>query len=267
MENALQPIDLANSEYSKELAELFCEFLNQWEYPVAIIYGNPNCGKTDTGFLIAEIGLKEGALNYFASNMSTHNVGQQITSLEEVKYWHRHQTGKKLFILDEAGVNDDNRSPLSKQNREIRHEIFRARHFDVHWIFILQELKDLDNWKNSKLTGLKIEKSRYGNSFDALIGGNWIGGEVQPIYDFPRTSIKFYPKECGEFTLDRTIDSDMVQLKGLPAKVAFMYANSANFSLIGKALKDETGQEYKNMQVKRLLQQYLKQSLRSIEKT
>lgn len=251
-----------NSEYSEGLAELICDFLNQWKYPVCIIYGNPETGKTDTGCLIAEIGLKEGKLDYFASNMNTYGHGARITSLDDVKYWHRHQTGKKLFILDEAGINDDARSPLSKLNKEIRHEIFIARKFKVHWVFIIQEMKDIDNWKSSELTGMTILKKAFGNDFRALVKCKWLE-DLIPINDFPRTAIDYDTLDVSPFTMERQLSDEAIELKGIPAQVAHLYSHSGNFSVICKTLKEQTGKDYKPMQVKRALMQYLRQSLRT----
>ncbi len=249
------------SEYSAELADVICSFLNQRKYPVCVIYGNPETGKTDTGCLIAEIGLNEGALDYFASNMNTQGKGQRITSLDEVRYWHRHQVGNKLYILDEAGINDDSRSPLSRLNREIRHEIFIARKFFVHWVFILQEIKDIDNWKNSELTGMTIKKKTYGDEFAAVIKCKWYE-DLIPFNDFPRTIMPYDTLDVSPFTLERQLNDEDVELKGIPSIVAQSYAASGNFSVICKSLKEKTGKDWKPMQVKRALQQYIRQTLR-----
>lgn len=257
---------LLKPNYSDEVAEVFCRFLTQYKYPVCVIVGNPDTGKTDTGCLIAEVGKNEGVLDYFASNLSTGGSGKKITSLDDVKYWHRHQTGKKLYILDEAGINDENRSPLSKLNKEIRHEVFIARKFFTHWIFILQEMKDLDNWKDSNLTGLIIKKKCYDCDFQAVFK---FKGEEDLLYfdEFPRTTIPFDTLDIGIFTLERQLDDESVKLEGLPAQVAYLYAKGMNFSAIAKQLtdKDKTGKEWMNMQVIRLLKQYISQTLRSKE--
>lgn len=249
-------------KYCEELADVMCAFLNQRKYPVCIIYGNPDTGKTDTACLIAEIGLDTKTVDYFASNINTKGMGEKITSLEEVKYWHRHQTGKKLYILDEAGVNDDCRSPLSKLNREIRHEIFIARKFFVHWVFVLQELKDIDNWKNSELTGMKILKNSNGTDFKGDIKLKWYENKI-PYQPFPRTRVPFDTLDIGLFTLEHQLNDDDVTLRGLPAQVAQLYASGGNFAVICRTLKEKTNIDYKVQQVKRLLQQYLKQSLRN----
>jgi hypothetical protein len=251
--------------YSEDVAEVFCRFLTQYKYPVAVIVGNPDTGKTDTGCLIAEVGKNEGVLDYLASNLNTGGAGQKITSLEDVKYWFRHQTGKKLYILDEAGINDENRSPLSKLNKEIRHEVFISRKFFAHWIFILQEMKDLDNWKDSNLTGLIIKKKCYNGEFEAVMK---FKGEEDLLYfdEFPRTTVPFDTLDIALFTFERDILSEEgVSLQGIPAQVARLYAKTGNFSIIAKELKDETGKPMMTMQVKRALQQYIKQTLRCHE--
>jgi hypothetical protein len=255
---------LQKPNYSEDIADVFCRFLTQYKYPVAVIVGNPDTGKTDTGCLIAEVGKNEGVLDYLASNLNTGGAGQKITSLEDVKYWFRHQTGKKLYILDEAGINDENRSPLSKLNKEIRHEVFISRKFFAHWIFILQEMKDLDNWKDSNLTGLIIKKKCYDGEFQAVFK---FKGEEDLIYfdEFPRTTVPFDTLDIGLFTLERQLNNEDVNLQGLPAKVAYLYAHGKNFSAIAQQFTEETGKEWMNMQVIRLLKQYITQTLRCKE--
>ena len=250
-----------SKNYSADLAAIYGEFLNQRNFPVAIIYGNPETGKTDTACQIAEVGLAEGWLDYIASNIYTNGVGSKITSLEEVKYWHRTQKGNKLFILDEAGINDDARNPFSRLNREIRHEIFIARKFNVHWIFILQELKDIDNWKNSNLTGMKIAKNAFNKTnFSARIRLRWWEfGQSQIVYDFPKTSLPYDTLDIGIFTLERQSIDDKIRLKGLEAELAAEWVGGKSFGVIGAA----NNRNLKPQQVKRKVQDFIKLALRS----
>jgi hypothetical protein len=247
--------------YSKGLASIITRFLSQYKYPVCVIYGNPDTGKSDTACLIAEIGLNEGFLDYFASNMSTYGRGEKITSLEDVNYWFQHQNGKKLFILDEAGIHDDTRSPLSGLTRKIRHSVFLVRKFSGHWVFILQDVKDLDTWKDSPLTGMIIKKKRFGDDFAAVIQTKLYNDQIT-VNDFPKATLQFDTLDVAPFTLDREISDADVALKGIPSQVAYLYGTTGNFSVICKTLKEQTGKDWKPMQVKRALQQYVKQTLR-----
>lgn len=262
MENA-QTIQTtqATPQYSRGLAGIVNHFFNQYKYPVCVIYGNPDTGKSDTACLITEIGLNEGVLNYFASNMSTYGRGEKIVSLEDVNYWFQHQNGKKLFILDEAGIHDDTRSPLSGLTRKIRHSVFVVRKFSGHWVFILQDVKDLDTWKDSELTGMIIKKQCYGNEFVAKIKCKWCE-DLITVRDFPRATLPFDTLDIAPFTLDRQLNDEDVELKGIPSQVAYLYSTSGNFSVICKTLKEKTGKDWKPMQVKRALQQYVRQTLR-----
>lgn len=257
MENTIQ-----TRQYSKSLAVLICRFLQQWKYPVCVIYGNPDTGKTDTALLFAEIGIDEKTLDYFASNINTYGHGERLTSLQDVDYWFKHQVGRKLFIMDEAGIHDDSRSPLSMMNRKLRHEVFIIRKFRGHVIFVLQELEDLDKWKNSELTGMVVKKQVFEGEYIAKIKCKWLE-ELVAVRDFPRTTIPFDTLDVSPFTLERQLDEGELELKGIPNQVAYLYATTGNFSVICKTLKEQTGQDWKPMQVKRALQQYIRQTLQS----
>jgi hypothetical protein len=254
-------VQMQKKHYSDALAAIAKRFFTQWKYPVMVIYGNPETGKTDTALLLTEIGLNEGVLDYFASNIQTYGHGERITSLEEVEYWFAHQIGRKCYILDEAGIHDDTRSPLSKLNVQIRHKVFIIRKFKGHIIFVLQELEDIDKWKHSELTGMIIKKSVYGNEFNALIKAKWYTDLIS-VRDLPKTTIPYDTLDIAPFTLERQITDAEVELKGLHAKVAYLYAQGKNMTVIAKQLKDETGKEWATMQIKRLLQQYIRQTLR-----
>lgn len=250
------------NNYSKDLARVFARFFNQFKYPVMVIYGNPESGKTDTSLLIAEIGLKEGYLDYFASNINTYGYGERITNLEDLDFWLKNQMGRKLFILDEAGIHDDSRNPLAKLNKKIRHEVFVMRKFDAKIIFVLQELMDLDKWKNSELTGMKIKKVKVDkNYFIARISSKFFYEPIE-VNPMPRTVIPFNSKDISPFTLEREIEENEVKLKGLPYQVAYYYAKYGNLAIVQNELKKITGKEWKWQQVKRLLQKYLREQLR-----
>jgi hypothetical protein len=253
---------LQNSKYHPEITKLFIDFLTQRQCPVCVIYGNPETGKSDTGVLIAEIGLHEGIIDHFASNMKT-GIGQRITSLEDVKFWHRNESGKKLFILDEAGINDDARNPMSKQNREIRHEIFIARKFFVHWIFILQELKDVDTWKSSSLTGLMIEKDAANKVFYADIKPKL--DVVHPIYNFPRTSLYFDTLDVAPFTLKKQVDETQIKLCGKTPRCAMLYSDdSLGQQEVAAILKKEYPEiSWTRAQILREVKAYIKQTLKT----
>lgn len=246
-------------EYSPELADIFKTFFNQYKYPVGVIYGNPDTGKSDTAILTAEIGLDLGAVEYFASNMLT-KAGSKLTSLEEVKYWHRNQSGKKLYLLDESAINDDARNPFSKLNRGIRHEIFIARKFKVHWFFILQDIKDIDTWKNSPLTGMIIKKGSYytdsGMKYKASIQVKWRENLI-PIFDFPRTSLYFDTLDVATFTLDKDRSDIMVKLQGEPAQVARLLKAVKNSDKVAVEMSQLTGRQWTRKEVMRNLYKFL----------
>jgi hypothetical protein len=252
-------MQVLEKKYSQDLADIFRRFFNQYKYPVGVIYGNPDTGKSDTAVLAAEIGLREGYLDYFASNMKTQD-GTKITSLEEVKHWHRNQPGRKLYILDESAINVDARNPFSKQNRGVRHEIFIARKFKVHWFFILQEIKDVDTWKNSELTGMIIKKGTYGGetgqNYKAMFRLKW-EEDLVPFYDFPRTSLYFDTMDIAEFTLNKQLNDITVSIQGEPAQVARFFKQHHSSDKAAIEMSKLTGQTWTRKDVMNSLYKFL----------
>jgi len=246
--------------YNPELGSLVKGLFQQWKCPVIVIYGNPETGKTDTALLLVEIAQKEGVLDYFASNIQTYGKGQRITSLEELDYWFKNQAGTKCYILDEAGIHDDSRSPLSTINRNIRHEVFLIRKFRGHIIFVLQDIADLDTWKNSELTGAIIKKKIMDGQFCAVIKTRFLE-DLYRFRDLPKTTIPYDTLDIAPFSLEREIDEKDIQFKGLPNQAAFMYAKTGNLSIIAKELGKQVNKDLKPMNVKRLLQAYLREQL------
>lgn len=255
-----QAIQTQRQTYSRALGSLVRRLFGQWKYPVIVICGNPETGKTDAALLLAEIAKKEGVLHHFASNIQTYGQGERITSLEEADYWFKNQTGTKCYILDEAGVHDDSRNPLSLLNRNIRHEVFLVRKFKGHIIFILQDIADLDTWKSSDLTGAIIKKKVSDGHFSALIKTKLVE-DLLSFDEWPKTSIPYDTLDIAPFTLERQISEEDVQLKGLPCQTAFLYAKTGNLSVIAKELGRQLGKDLKPMQAKRLLQAYLREQL------
>jgi len=249
--------NLEPTKYSQVLMSLTRRILTNWKMPVAVICGNPETGKTDTALLLAEIGLNTGLLECFASNIQTYNVGKRITNLDEMSQWFREAAGKKLFILDEAGIHDDTRSPMSIMNRTLRHEVFLIRKFKGHIIFVLQEMKDLDNWKNSELTGTIIKKKVH-QGFEALVKFRGIT-DLFRFTEMPKTSIEFNTLDVAPFALERQLEelADFKRLDGA-AKIAYLYAKYGNTSVIARQLKKESGKNWRPQQVKRAIQAFLR---------
>lgn len=241
------------------------KFFNQYITPIGVIYGNPDTGKTDTALLIAEIGLKEGLIDYFASNINTYGKGERITNLEDLRKWLALQSGRKLFILDEAGVSLFSRDALSKLNRAMIKECMLLRKHHAHIIFILQEIVHLDEFKDSELTGMFIKKKRQGNKFIAFIKLRNFPLTIK-VNNVPKTSIPFNTLDISPFELEKQIEEGDVEIRGLPYKVAYLYAKTGNFSVIARELEKLDGKKWKMQQVKRLLQRYLRESLGIIVK-
>ena len=260
MENQNRPI--LTIKYSESLAnEIVKPFFRQWKYPICVIYGNPDTGKTDSALALTEIALIEGCLDWFASNINTYGHGERITSLEDLDFWFKRQIGKKCFILDEAGQSLFSRDALSRLNRELIKKMMLLRKFQAHLIFVLPDIADLDTFKDSELTGMILKKRVKENEFIGIAKTKW-HDDLLVIRDFPKTTLPYDTLDISPFTLERQISDEEIALKGLPTQVAYLYAKYGNMAIITRELKQTTGKDWKFQQIKRLLQKYLREQLR-----
>ena len=249
-------------KYSQTLAnEIVKPFFRQWKYPICVIYGNPDTGKTDSALALTEIGLIEGCLDYFASNINTYGKGERITNLEDLDFWFKQQIGRKCYILDEAGQILFSRDALSQLNRMLIKKMMLLRKFHTHIIFVLPEIEHLDVFKDSELTGMIVKKRVREKEFIGIVKTKW-HEDLLIVRDFPKTTLPYDTLDISPFTLERQITDEEIALKGLPMQVAYLYAKHGNMAIITRELKQSTGKDWKFQQIKRLLQKYLREQLR-----
>lgn len=235
--------------------------------PIIVLYGKPDSGKTDFGLLIAQKLLELKLISKFASNIlvydddrNTKEIREEYTkvvSAEALKKWLEHDRHiRKLWILDECGEHIDSRNPLSKLNKEIRYLGFRVRKYRSKIVFIIQRRKDLEStFRSEELVCAVFKKLSRKTAIvksDLLI--RKFGEDIVLLNNIPKTDIAFDTYDIAPFELEE--DIDVSTGKSPCCLVAKLYVESGNFSIIGKQMN------LAPMQIKRLMQQHLKHTLK-----
>jgi len=199
-----------------------------------VIFGRRGTGKTDFSLLIAEVLKREGIVQHFGTNIKIYKSPFQIEhidNLEDLKLWAQNYSGKKLFILDEAGRTLARRSPMSKINLEIIKQLQIIRKYKLSLILVTPNEKYLDSASLGsdvldgvfRKTGFKIKKIVL---YDDLLEGFRLN-----VYGIPRTSINFDTWDSADFTLKRQIINPL--FSDQDHTLLWRYANSETIKQIG----------------------------------
>ena len=176
-------------------------------------------------------------------------IETQITDLETLEAWLR-QKGRKLFILDEAGMHLSRMRFMSAKSVKLFDIIQLIRHYDAGFIaiapshvFVDKRLFDSDI--------LDVIVSKKGKT-EALIIDR-LNGKIYTISDIPRTSISFDSKDIAKFTMKKEVPLDQLPLC---CRVAQLRAQKKSYKEI-QALLHLNHDE----QVRRLIMEHLEHSV------
>jgi len=224
---------------------------------IIVVSGKMNTGKTDFALYLTENILNIGYISKVGSNIRVKDDRfERITSVEGLKKWiEKDRKVRKLFVLDECGEHIDTRNPLSRMNKELRYLGFKIRKYRGKMILIIQRLEDLESTFRSREITLaifkKLSKKRCMVYSDLLREKDY--GDAVELKNIPRTSIKFNTYDIAPFFLEEDV---LLSGRDKCCVVAKRYAECGNFSIIAKEM------DLKPMQIKRLLQDHVKHSLK-----
>lgn len=173
-----------------------------------IVFGRRGTGKTDFSLLLAEILHDLGIIQHFATNVKiydSHFKFERINNLEDLTLWSETLSGRKMFILDEAGKSMPRRSPMSKMNVEMIKKLQIIRKDKLSLQFVTPDEKFIDSATlgSDLLDGIFL-KPNFRNQ-KILLYVDQLEGFRLNINRIPGTSIKFDTWDSAEFTLKRII--------------------------------------------------------------
>jgi len=173
-----------------------------------IIFGRRGTGKTDFSLLLCEILYNLGIIQHFATNIKIYDSPfpiEHINNLDDLTLWAETHTGRKMFILDEAGRSMARRTPMSKINVEILKKLQIIRKYKLSLQFVTPNEAYIDSATlGSDILDGVFRKPNFRNQKILLYLDNLEGFRVS-IYGIPSTSIKFDTWDSADFTLKRII--------------------------------------------------------------
>lgn len=221
---------------------------------VIVIIGRRNSGKTDFSLLIAEE-CHQKAIDKSLSFRVATNISCQcdfidyICDFQTLKKWIK-ERGRKLYILDEAGIAINRRRPMGRLTVAIIEIIQLIRKYKSSLIFIGQNPKVLDTAIfDPAILDAIIKKLSWKNA----IYRNLVRHRQKIITEIPGTTVEFDSRDVAPFTL-----KPINQLKDLtyPQQIAKLYSQGLSYHKIAEQLG------YKHpTQVKRLLQSFVKDNI------
>jgi len=173
-----------------------------------IIFGRRGTGKTDFSLLLCEILYSLGIIQHFATNIKIYDSPfpiEHINNLEDLTLWAETHSGRKMFVLDEAGRSMARRTPMSKMNVEILKKLQIIRKYKLSLQFVTPNEAYIDSATLSSdiLDGVFL-KPNFKNQ-KILLYVDKLEGFRLNINRIPPTSIKFDTWDSADFTLKRNI--------------------------------------------------------------
>lgn len=216
---------------------------------VIFISGAKEKGKTDFACLLAEYCYLKGFRTKIATNIKTESymIERQITDFPALNQWIQ-TSGKKLYILDEAGKSLKKLRFMSAMNLQVMEIIQLIRHYDAGFIGIAPSPAFIDSaFLNTDILDLHIKKL----SKNVAIVRDYLDNSTYFLYAIPRTSINFNSKDIADFKMKPdTLLSEMP----LCCQVATIYGSTGSYKNIMTAFK------LKPEQVRRLLREHCQHS-------
>ena len=166
---------------------------------------------------------------------------------KEVFEWLR-TSGRKLFILDEAGKHIRKLRFMTQKNILIMDIIQLIRHYDCGFIGCAPSETFIDNnFLNTDILDAKIRKlgKKTAKVYD------YLARECYFLFDIFRTSVKFDSKDIAEFKMHKRPNPDEIREC---CRVALMYAEGMSTDKIAKTYDPPKPRNY----ITRLLKKHLK---------
>lgn len=170
---------------------------------IIIIDGKRGDGKTDFALKLASDALKDKVVSSVATNIITEKL-KHITNFPDLDYYLKFGSGRKLFILDEAGQSLPSNRWMAKLSVKIMGTAQLIRHYHGRMIFIAPNKKFILKFlQDPSIKDCEIHKQ----SLKVARVKNYLTHRVYNLRRIAPTDLKF-SQHPSYFTLEKPIKLD-----------------------------------------------------------
>jgi len=234
------------------LVNLICHIFSRLPSAFIVILGRRGTGKTDFGLRIMEIVWKAGIISNFATNVKINDSPfpiQEITNLQDLRYWCKNTHGPKMFLFDEIGKALQRRSPMASLNIKLINEFQIMRKYKLSTVATTID----EQYVDKAVLGSQILDGYF-------LKNNWKNPKIAIYDDFLEIfRVRLYPINATSIKYD-TWDSAVFEEHGASMKPVFKDKDLDN---LWDLTHGKTGEDLglHAQQIARLWRKYVKECL------
>ena len=237
---------------NKTFTDIIIKIFKRQTSACILVIGRRESGKTDFSFLITEILHYAQLITPFATNVRVHDSPfpiERITNLADLELWCKDTSGKKLFILDEAGKSLRRRTPMAGLNIKLLDNLQILRKYRLSIIMIAPHSKYIDSAAlGSDILDAVFTKPNFRNPRVALYDDLMDGAELT-FTNIPKTSIHFDTWDVAPFTLKGETQKPLFKEKDL--EVCWEWSHGKTAKALG----------LHSMQLSRIVKKFVKETM------
>lgn len=170
---------------------------------LATIEGDWKTGKTDCALFFSEVLLENDIIDEVSTNIHTEGHYQQISDIQNLKYWLHRNNKRKLYIFDELNENLPSRRAMSNKSVDIIGILPECSKARARVLGLAQDIESVDStfrkkvWSKAFFRKFQTRESKVKNL--AIISPFLLKKRYE-FFDIPKTSIHFNPYLLAPFT-------------------------------------------------------------------
>ena len=173
-----------------------------------LILGRRGTGKTDFALLLSEIAYDIGIIKYVATNTKVFDSPfpiEHIDNLQDLEYWGKTNTGRKLFVFDEIADAMSRRRPMAALTVDLIKKFNKLRKHKLSIISTTISEDVLDNAAmNRDLLDAVFRRPYYNDGnpqkYKKALYFNLLNGKKKRYNNIPKTSVHFDSWDASPFT-------------------------------------------------------------------
>jgi len=194
----MQAVKLLSKGFISDITYLFKRQISSFQ----IIFGRRGTGKTDLALLLSEI-LHKFLKFKVATNIKIYKSWfpiEPISSLQDLKYWGKHESGMKVYLFDEVGRSMPRRSPMARLNLKLINEFQIIRKYKLSFLCCTPSDKYVDKTAlGSDILDGYFHKPFFNDPKVALYE-DYLESFTKDFWDLPKTSVSYDTWDSAIFT-------------------------------------------------------------------